>query len=395
MTPSVSSETPERSSLFLEEQVIRLQALLEASRQVHSTMNLQEVLSHAARLIVLELEMDWALFTTPLVGCGRVPTDVADAERTAPVRLPLQTPSGTILSQLLVFPPAGRELTLYETDFLDGLILQTAIAAENATNHQRHLEYARIAQDLDAARAIQQSLLPQTMPEIAGYSVAARSSACYQVGGDYLDIVPQPDGSVLMVIADVAGKGLASALVCTSFRSAFRALARERLPLDDMAARLSQQHWEEGSEARRRYVTAVFFRLHPEFGTAEVVNAGHNPVCMLTSDSSSPRMVDASGTPLGMLPGATYQTEHLQLERGARLLLYTDGLTELFRGEEEFGLDRLIDAFRRATGAASPAGSILNTLWTELDTFTAGAPQCDDMSAIALVRLYPSPQETP
>ena len=65
--------------------------------------------------------------------------------------------------------PGGRELSLYERDFLEGLALQTAVALENAINHKRHLEYARLAQDLDAARAIQQSLLPQAMPSIPGF----------------------------------------------------------------------------------------------------------------------------------------------------------------------------------------------------------------------------------
>ena len=390
----VHSETPGQSNLFLEEQVIRLQALLEAARQVHSTIDLHRVLEHAARIIVLELEMEGALFTHPLVSFGNVPAALETRTCTGCVRLPLHARDGSVLADLLVFTPGDRTLSLVELDFLEGLVLQTAIAAENAANHQRHLEYARIAQDLDAARAIQQSLLPQTMPDIPGYSIAARSSACYQVGGDYLDIVAQPDGSHLLVIADVAGKGLASALVCTSFRSAFRALARERLPLDAMAARLSQQHWDEGAEARRRYVTAVFLRLHAAFGTVEVVNAGHNPVCLLASGSSEPHMVDASGTPLGMLPGITYQTEHLQLDPGASLLLYTDGLTEVFCDEEEFGLDRLIDVFRRATSEQPAADHTLTTVWAELDQFTNGAPQCDDMSAIALIRLYPAPQET-
>ena len=101
------------------------------------------------------------------------------------------------------------------------------------------------------------------------------------MGGDYLDIVEQPDGSVLMAVADVAGKGMASAMMSTSFRSAFRAMAADGPPLDELAARMNQHHWAEGEEARRRYVTAIFLRLHPEAGEIEVVNAGHNPGFLL------------------------------------------------------------------------------------------------------------------
>ena len=174
-------------------------------------------------------------------------------------------------------PPDGRELTLYEADFLEGLALQAAVALENARNHKRNVEFARVQQDLDAARNIQRSLLPQELPEIAGYSVGFKSTTCYEVGGDYLDIVEQPDGSLLMAVADVAGKGLASAIMSTSFRAAFRAMAVTGMPLDELAARMNQHHWREGEEARRRYVTAIFLRLYPETGEMEVVNAGHNP----------------------------------------------------------------------------------------------------------------------
>ena len=97
-------------------------------------------------------------------------------------------------------------------------------------------------------------------------------------------LVEQPDGSLLIAVADVAGKGLASAMMSTSFRAAFRAMAITGLPLDELATRMNEHHWREGEEARRRYVTAIFMRLHPELGKIEVVNAGHNPGFLVLSD---------------------------------------------------------------------------------------------------------------
>ena len=362
----------------LTEQVVRLQALLEASRNVHSTILLPEVLRIAARIAVLELELEGALFTSPHTLYGDLPAD----STTLPT-FPLLSREGSLLTQLIVAPPAGRALTLYERDFLEGLTLQTAVAVENAINHERHLEYARLARDLDAARAIQRSLLPQSMPVLRGYSIAARSRACYEVGGDYLDVVTEPDGSQLMVVADVAGKGMASALIGATFRSAFRTLARQSLTLPELAGRLSQQHYEEGEEARRRYVTAIFLRLDPATGDLELVNAGHNPG-FLVSPAGVPTLIKASGTPLGMLPGSRYTVERATLTPGARILLYTDGLTEVFQGEEEFGEDRLLQTF--AATAPTLAESTLDTLWQTLDTFAQGAHQVDDMSALTLTR---------
>jgi serine phosphatase RsbU (regulator of sigma subunit) len=200
-----------------------------------------------------------------------------------------------------------------------------------------------------------------------------------------------------MVVADVAGKGLASALVCTAFRSAFRALARQSLTLRELAGRLSQQHWDEGAEARRRYVTAIFLRLDPASSEMELVNAGHNPAFLVSSSDNSVRLIEASGTPLGMLPGARYSIERVPIEPGGRILLYTDGLTEIFQGEEEFGQERLMETFRNIDTDQNPesdhAENSLASLWTTLDTFSNGAPQQDDMSAIALCRLTSKSKE--
>ena len=287
------------------------------------------------------------------------------------------------MTELVVAPPGGRDLTIYETDFLEGLALQAAVALENARNHKRNLEFARVQQDLDAARIIQRSLLPQTTHSIDGYSVGFRSVTCYEVGGDYLDIVEQPDGSVILAVCDVAGKGLASAIMATSFRSAFRAMAVTGMPLDELATRINQHHWAEGEEARRRYVTAIFLRLHPELGKIEVVNAGHNPG-FLIEPGETPHQFDAVGTPLGLLPGMSYKSESHGFGPGSRLLFYTDGLTEVFQGDEEFGPERLLDEFSKCP--SQKADGILDALWAALDLFSAGGPQGDDMTALALCR---------
>ncbi len=294
MTTAPNLSTPDAATLPLEEQVVRLQALLEASRRVHSTIELEQVLREALRIAVLELELEGALFTEcsvcAEVSAGELLRRDAAGWQGYPC-FPVLARDGKPMATLVVAPPGGRALSLYETDFLEGLVLQTALAAENALNHQRNLDYARLAQDLQAARQIQQSLLPQTMPAIPGYSVAARSTACYEVGGDYLDVIAEPGGTYLLAIADVAGKGLASALMCAAFRAAFRALARQALPLEELAGKLSQQHWEEGAEARRRYVTAFFARLDPVQGTLTCVNAGHNPAFLCTPGETAPRLM--------------------------------------------------------------------------------------------------------
>jgi len=374
-------------TIDLQQQVARLQALLEASRQVHSTIREEDVLEQVLRIVVRELEMEGAAFPGTGLAYGKLAIADSPGGPGAPsaslLSYPLDDRDGHPMTELVVAPPGGRELTIYETDFLEGLALQAAVALENARNHKRNIEFARVQQDLDAARLIQRSLLPQRLPSIPGYSVGFRSATCYEVGGDYLDIVEQPDGSVLMAVADVAGKGLASAIMATSFRSAFRAMAVTGMPLDELATRMNQHHWAEGEEARRRYVTAIFLRLHPEDGEMEVVNCGHNPGFMVKPDGTA-KQFNAAGTPLGLLPGMTYSIEKETFLPGSKLLFYTDGLTEVFRGDEEFGEERLLEEFSKCP--LDKADGILETLWTSLTEFGAGGQQGDDMTALALYR---------
>lgn len=246
-------------------------------------------------------------------------------------------------------------------------------------------ERQRLSAELDAARQIQQSLMPQSAQRVAGYSIGFRSSACYEVGGDYVDMFELPSGEQVMIVADVAGKGMAAALVGTSFRSAFRAAAGdESSSLDDVAARIGQLHWNEGSESRRRYVTAIMLKLDPVRHSMEVVNAGHNSG-FVVQDDGIVRVIEASGPPLGILPGVRYRAETVAFSPGSRLLFYTDGITEVFSGDdEEFGPDRLLGSFRGCR--EQDCERILDSIWAALREFAGEMRQRDDMTALVVCR---------
>ncbi len=390
-SPSMWSDAESRSlgteHLSLEEQVARLHALLQASRQLHGTNSADQVLFQTARVLVRELEVKGALFLSPagepIVSYG---TQVQALDQRC-TRFELRGKNNDVLAQLVVATEDGCKLSLYEHDFIDDLVLQVAVALESAIMHERELLWVRVAQDLDAARDIQRSLLPKAIPQLPGLSVAVRSVTCYEVGGDYLDVLERSDGSLLFMVADVAGKGLASAVVAMSFRAAFRSLAAQPTPLAEVMERISQWHWDEGQEARRRYVTAILVRLDFVKGIIEVVNAGHNPGAFARPDGSI-TMIQASGVPLGMLPSTRYQIESFEFPPGSRLLLYTDGLTEVFCGEDEFGCERLTETFRSMS--TKDAEETLENIWDTLHHFSLGAPQSDDMTALVVCHRCPS-----
>ncbi len=400
-------------TLHAQQQVARLQALLEAARTINSTISLDAVLKTVLKVVVRELELTGAFFTHFPYSYGDVPVELlslhhhldhgAGAPLIEPVlselsdqalflRFPLHDKAGVAFTELVVVAPSDRILSLDELDFLESLAIQSATAIENARFHERTVQWQRLESDLDAARSVQRSLLPQSMPEIPGYSLASRSVTCYAVGGDYLDIVLMPSGHITIVVADVAGKGLASALVCVSFRSAFRAMVNSGIPLLEIATRMNLLHNGEGEESRRRFVTAFFLQLDPATDTIEVVNAGHNPAFLVeaceggqnsSQDPGKAKKIHASGTPVGMLPFSTYTSETFSLPKGMRLLVYTDGLTEVFCGDEEFGEDRLLRSFLNCS--SQDAAQTLGTIWSELDAFCDQA-QSDDMTALVLQR---------
>ncbi len=293
-------------NLQLQQQIARLQALLETSHKIHSTIELDHVLRSVLQITVRELEMAGAFFTEFPFSYGEIPPRFllhppsSDLDRGC-FRFPLLDRNGAALTEMVVITRDGAPLSLYEQDFLENLAIQAAVAIENARYHERTLDMERVKQDMASARDIQRSLLPQSLPDIPGYSIAGRSETCYEVGGDYLDILPLPSGELMIVVADVAGKGLTSALVGSSFRSALRAIANSGMPLAQMASHLNALHFGEGEQSQRRYVTAFFLRLDPKTHAIQIVNAGHNPGFLLNG-SQKPVLIEASGTPIGMLP---------------------------------------------------------------------------------------------
>lgn len=377
-------------TIDLQQKLARVQSLLEAARRVHSTIRLGEVLASSLELAAKELEAEGAFFVSAspqLVArtetYGDVPSDYTRWSEGAGMpgyaSAPLPGERGETLAHLVIYRESP--LSLEEADFLEGLALQSGLAIGNAQHHERTVEWERVKLDLDAARSIQRSLLPHSVPRIPGYSLMFRSTTCYEVGGDYVDAMLLPDGRMMMVLADVAGKGFASAMISTTFRSSFRAMAGAGLPLHEMAARLNDLHWQEGVEARRRYVTAILVCLDPAAHVLEAVNCGHNPAFVVHGGEVARQRIQASGPPLGMLQGCRYETERIALGEGSQVLLYTDGLTEVFHEDEEFGEERLMGLI-----ADSPMPALLDRVWQTLHQFSGGARQTDDMTALYLWR---------
>jgi len=283
--------------------------------------------------------------------------------------------------------PEGKHFLAHELRFLRELSQQMGRGLETARHvkslSEEAVTRAKATRELDLAREVQKRLLPQSLPTIPGIDSAATYKSADEVGGDYYDLFVTGKGLLCCVVADVSGKGIASALLMATLRASLRSLMlhhhedRVTAVIED----LNRLLYEASSASR--YATLVFFVYDPSAQTLTYVNAGHNPPLLL-NDSQVTRL-ECGGPVLGLLPDATYEEQTLAFNLGDTLTIYTDGITEAVssRGAEweEQGLLSAILKQNSLSAAATVQDVIIS-----LNAFASGAAQVDDMTLLVLRR---------
>lgn len=284
----------------------------------------------------------------------------------------------------LLYTDSDDPLTRYDRDQLRAFALVANLVGIKITNArllEADRERERIAQELAAAAEVQRTLLPATLPAVPGYEFAARQRPCHEVGGDLYDVARLPDGRILLVIGDVAGKGLAAAMLMSNVLAGLRVLCQEELPLLRLAQRLHAEVHQSSDAVR--FVTLFAGVLDPLAHRLEYVNAGHNAP-LLFSGGAPPRTLAATGLPLGMLAGASYEVAEIEVPAGALLCLYSDGISEAEAGEEQFGEERLWASLRGRRDAGLPA--LADGLLADVARFLGETAPSDDMTLLLLRR---------
>lgn len=234
----------------------------------------------------------------------------------------------------------------------------------------------RIEQELAVAEETQRSLLPQSLPQPAPYCVRAFSRPTSQLGGDFYDFIPQDEIALTGVLADVSGKGIPAALLSSlalgAINMEFRSCPDAGLVLNSLNKLLCRK------TPSHRFITLLIFQLLTD-GTGLYISAGHNTAYLFRAASGEVEELPSNGVPLGLLMVASYQAVPMRLEPGDVLFIYSDGLSEAEnRAQEEFGEERLLNIIR--SSAPFGAERLQNALLTELDLFTGGASQTDDIT---------------
>jgi sigma-B regulation protein RsbU (phosphoserine phosphatase) len=273
---------------------------------------------------------------------------------------------------------SGAPFSEEDRDFAQTLARQAAAALESVRLHRVQLEKQRQDKELQIAREIQQSLFPPRTPSIAGFEVAARSRACYQVGGDYYDFIPLPNGRWGLIIADVSGKGTPASILMASVHASLRALAGTAAP-EQMMERVNAFLYE--STQANKYVTLFYAELDPATRRLVYVNAGHVPPYFLRRDAP-PRRLTAGGPVLGLLEDVHYDVAEIELQGGDIVAMVTDGATEALSAEDhELGDERLVQA---VAAAGASAEQQIQRLIDAVDAWTDERGCTDDLTALVL-----------
>ena len=238
---------------------------------------------------------------------------------------------------------------------------------------------ARLDHEIEIASQIQQTLLPKSLPDLPNVAVAGSTFACHSVGGDCFDVIPLEGGRLGFFVGDVAGKGISAALLATLLQGVFFTTATMDLPLPDICSRVNKYLSERTADSR--YAT-VFYGVLDRTGQFEYVNAGHVPALMFRQ-AGGVEELGSLNFPIGMFEGAEYQSASAKLDPGDFLVIYSDGVSDAVNREgelfEEARLRRIIGESK-----GEMAQELATAIWEGVKTFTAGAPQSDDITVLVV-----------
>jgi sigma-B regulation protein RsbU (phosphoserine phosphatase) len=341
------------------------QAIELESAVINEDLNLADLNVQTAHSVMLQLLRSAVVI--PLYGTPHGQFDEWD-----------ETPRRHLLGAVYLDSKRTATFSALDRQILDALGSQAASILDNARLVERERERQRLEQELSIAREIQQALVPQGLQDYPHMAVTGIHKPCHEVGGDYFDVFPLPDGRTAILIADVAGKGLGAALLTTMLQGALSGMT---LGVDPVKVFNHLNTFLCERAAIGRYAT-MFFGLLDAAGMLEFVRASHPPPLLLRRGEVS-ELYSGGSFPVGLIEQATFKAATIQLEPDDTLLLYSDGVTEaLDRDQNMFGAERLKEALGRQDDLA--LGSLQAGILGAVERFAGGASQSDDITLLVV-----------
>ena len=234
----------------------------------------------------------------------------------------------------------------FDMQLLRAFAAHAAIAVDRAILTRHYEDKMQLLVELNLAKQIQTGLLPQKLPDIPGYEIAAISRPADATGGDYYDVIPYDSGEIGLVVADVSGHGIGPSLLMASARAVLRGIARRETSPEVLLSEMSSALFDDLSRVRR-FITLLYGTLDPHHHIFRYANAGHGPVVLhLQAESRELHSLvedDARGCPLGWFDEPYAACRPVSLAPGDLLFIGTDGIVETRREGKQFGMQRLGD----------------------------------------------------
>lgn len=320
-----------------------------------------------------------------------IAASVVSLELRSAVALPLlrlqstdpQQATGSLVVFGLVYLDSRRQrggFDGFDLGILSRLANDASSVIENARLLREAEEQRRIAHEVKMAREVQAALMPEQFASSATFDVAGTCVPCHDLGGDYVDQFELGGGRQALVVADVAGKGVAASLLAAALQGALAAEMAEPRPLGDVVARVNRVHCRLAPVGK--FVTMALTVLEPD-GNVTLVNAGHCPVLHVGARGTASLTTD--GMALGLEASFAYRASTVRMQPGDLLVLYTDGVLECEGpGRELFGDERLVRAAQALHGRG--ASEALAGLLAEVQRFRRDTPVSDDLSLLVVRR---------
>ena len=267
-----------------------------------------------------------------------------------------------------------------DLDILTQVSNQTALALQNLQLQSVYIDKKRMDKELEMARNIQQRLMPQDVPQIEGLDIYGEVKPCFEVAGDYYDIITNDDGYTFLVVADVSGKGAGAAMIMANLQASIRVGLEITEDFAEFISRINNHIYKNTSASE--FVTFFIGAWEPKTNILHYINAGHNPP-LLIDKLNNVKTLDATGLILGVLPDQKYEQHSVKIEQGSLLAIFTDGLEEALNPRNEmFSQERIIQSMINNRHLSSQ--EILKTIQENAIEFCEGKPLHDDLTMIVV-----------
>jgi sigma-B regulation protein RsbU (phosphoserine phosphatase) len=269
-----------------------------------------------------------------------------------------------------------------EINFLQSLGNLALLTIQKTLLLEEQIVKKRLEEELNLAKTIQEGLLPNPIPQIPGFDIAAVNVSSRQVGGDYFDVLQLADQGHLLAIADVTGKGIPASLLMANLQSMLHALAPLSVTLEEATGRINDIIHE--NTPSDKFITFFWGKISSDGKKFKYTNAGHNPPMVFKEGKSEPLLLEDGGVILGAMPTfVPYTSSEYIFEKGDTLVFFTDGVTEAMNPDqsEEYEEPRLIECVNKHR--EKDAVGLMNEIINDVNQF-ADNIQYDDITMIVL-----------